>query len=84
MAKEVKLPTLGENIESGDIITVLVGVGDIVGEDQAILELETDKATVEVPSEASGRVKEVHVAEGDTVGVGQLILTLSEEEEETE
>ena len=54
MATEFKLPELGENIESADIITVLVKTGDIVEKEQSIIEIETDKATIEVPS-APGR-----------------------------
>ena len=84
MAKEFKLPELGEGIESGDVVSVLVGEGDVVAEDQGVLELETDKATVEVPCDVGGKVTRVHVAEGDTVKVGQLILTLEEGGEEQE
>jgi len=79
MAKEFNLPPLGENIEQGDVVSVLVNVGDIVTEGQPILELETDKATVEVPSEVSGKVSNIHVSSGDSVKVGQLILTFAED-----
>ncbi len=75
---QVKLPNLGENIESGDVVSVLVDVGDVIEREQGIVELETDKATVEVPSSAAGRVVEIHVREGDTVTVGGLILTLED------
>ena len=50
MSSEVRLPELGENIEAGDIIQVLVSVGDTIDLEQPIIELETDKAVVEVPS----------------------------------
>ncbi len=73
---EFKLPELGENVESGDVISVLVSVGDTVEIDQPVLELETDKATIEVPSSVSGVVKEIHVKDGDEAKVGQTILTL--------
>lgn len=76
MTIEFKLPELGENIESGDVINVLVSPGDRVEKDQTILELETDKATIEVPSSVSGVIKEVHVQSGQTVKVGQLVLTV--------
>ncbi|HXV43553.1 MAG TPA: 2-oxo acid dehydrogenase subunit E2, partial [Anaerolineae bacterium] len=76
IATEFKLPELGENIQAGDVINILVAVGDTVAEDQPVLELETDKATVEVPSSVSGVVKEIHVKAGETAQVGQLILTL--------
>ncbi|MCL4299663.1 MAG: dihydrolipoyllysine-residue acetyltransferase [Anaerolineae bacterium] len=73
---EFKLPDLGENIQAGDVVNVLVSVGDTIAVDQPVLELETDKATVEVPSSAAGVVKEIHVKAGDTVKVDQLVLTL--------
>jgi pyruvate dehydrogenase E2 component (dihydrolipoamide acetyltransferase) len=50
------LPELGENVASGDVLRVLVKVGDTVAKDQPVLELETDKATIEVPSSVAGRV----------------------------
>jgi pyruvate/2-oxoglutarate dehydrogenase complex dihydrolipoamide acyltransferase (E2) component len=75
---QVKLPNLGENIESGDVVAVLVDVGDPVELEQGIVELETDKATVEVPSTAAGRVIEIHVKEGESIQVGGLILTVEE------
>lgn len=77
MAMEFKLPPLGENIEQGDVVGVLVKVGDVITEGQSVLELETDKATVEVPSEVAGKVEKLHVADGDSVKVGQLILTVA-------
>jgi len=76
MTTEFKLPELGENIQAGDVINILVAVGDTIAEDQTVLELETDKATVEVPSSVSGVVKEIHIKQGDTIQVGQLILTI--------
>lgn len=78
MATEFKLPELGENIESGDLTKVLVSVGDAIEKDQPVIELETEKATIEVPSPVSGTVKEIHVKEGQTIKVGQLILTVED------
>lgn len=78
MATEFRLPTLGENIETGDVVNVLVAVGDTVELDQPILEIETDKATIEVPVSVAGTVTEVHVSAGETVQVGQVILTVEE------
>lgn len=75
MTIEFTLPELGENIQSGEVVTVLVSVGDTITEDDPVLEIETDKATVEVPSSVSGTVSAVRVKEGDTVQVGQVILT---------
>ncbi|MCK6629814.1 MAG: dihydrolipoyllysine-residue acetyltransferase [Anaerolineae bacterium] len=73
---EFNLPELGENIQAGDVINVLVAVGDTITPDQPVLELETDKATVEVPSSIGGVVKAIHIKPGDTIQVGQLILTV--------
>lgn len=82
MAREFKIPELGENIESGDVAKVLVSPGDTLKENQPVLELETDKAVVEIPSTVSGKVKELRVKAGDQVTIGQVILTLEEGEEE--
>jgi len=76
MAIEFKLPELGENIKSGTIVKVLVKAGDALAKDQPVLEMETDKAVVEVPSSVAGTVTAVHVKPGDKAAVGQLILTL--------
>ena len=70
------LPELGESIESGDVVQVLVAVGDHVAAEQSVLEIETDKAVVEVPSPVDGSVTALHVAAGDKAAVGQLIVTL--------
>lgn len=71
---EFKLPELGENIESGDIVNVLVAEGDAVKIDQNILEIEAGKATMEIPSTIEGTITKLHVKAGDTVDVGQLIF----------
>ena len=76
---EFKLPELGENITTGTVTKVLVNVGDRVEKDQPVIELETEKAVVEVPSDVSGTVQEIRVKEGDTVKVGQVLLVLSGE-----
>jgi len=76
MALEFKLPELGENIESGDVVNILVAVGDSVSEGQSLLEIEAGKASMEIPSPAAGTIKEIHVAQGDTVEVGQLAFTI--------
>ena len=68
------LPELGENIESADVLNVLVKVGDMIETDQAILEIETDKATIEVPSSVAGKVVEVLIKPGDKAKVGQVII----------
>lgn len=74
------LPELGENIKAGDVVKVPVKPGDKITKDQIVLELETDKAVVEVPSSLSGTVTEVHVKVGDKAKVGQAILTFSEQD----
>src|SRR4029453_1161065 len=74
MASEFKLPELGENVHGGDVLRVLVKAGDSVTVDQPVLELETDKATIEVPSSIAGTVKGVSVKAGEKVKVGQTIL----------
>ena len=80
--EEVKLPEISENVESGSVLQILVSVGDQVEEEQPIVELETDKATFEVPSTASGTVKEIKIKEGDDVQVGSVLLTLDTNGEE--
>jgi pyruvate dehydrogenase E2 component (dihydrolipoamide acetyltransferase) len=72
---EFKLPELGENIEQGDLVRLMVAPGAAVTEGQSVMELETDKAVVEVPSSVSGTIKEVLVKEGDKIKVGQVIFT---------
>ena len=72
------LPELGENISAGDVLNVLVKVGDTLAKDQPVLELETDKATIEVPSSVAGTVTAIKVKAGDKVKVGQAILSLAD------
>ena len=75
-AGEFKLPELGENISQGDLVRLMISPGTRVSEGQPVMELETDKAVVEVPSSVSGVVKEVKVKEGEKIKVGQVIFTL--------
>jgi pyruvate dehydrogenase E2 component (dihydrolipoamide acetyltransferase) len=70
------LPELGENIAAGDVVRVLVHVGETIARDQPVIELETDKATVEVPSSVAGTVTDIKVKAGDTVQVGAVVLTV--------
>ena len=76
MATEIKLPSLGEGVESGDVLEIYVKVGDVVKLEQSLLELETDKATVAVPSPFAGKILSLAVKEGETVKVGQVIGTI--------
>ncbi|HUK25151.1 MAG TPA: dihydrolipoyllysine-residue acetyltransferase [Terriglobales bacterium] len=73
---EFKLPELGENIHQGDLVRLMISPGASITEGQPVMELETDKAVVEVPSSVSGTVKEVHVKEGEKIKVGQVIFTV--------
>ena len=76
MATEVALPNLGEGIDDADVLRVLVAAGDTIAIDEPMLEIETEKATLDVPSTVAGTVVSIHVAPGDTIRVGQLLLTV--------
>lgn len=76
MAIDVQLPDLGDGIESGDVLAVHVSVGDTIEKGQTLIEIETDKATVDVPSTEGGKIAKVHVKAGDTVAVHAPIVTL--------
>ncbi len=80
MPTEFTLPELGENIAAGDVVRVLVSPGDTIAKDQPVLELETDKATIEVPSSVAGVVKDVQAKAGQKIKVGQTILTVDGED----
>jgi pyruvate dehydrogenase E2 component (dihydrolipoamide acetyltransferase) len=73
---EFIIPNLGDGVAQGDVLKVLVKPGDSINVDQPVLELETDKATIEVPSDVAGKVTEVKVKAGDKVKPGQAVLTL--------
>ncbi len=75
MPREFTLPDLGEGIAEAQIIRVLVKEGDAIAEDQYLMEVETDKAAVEIPSPFAGVASRVHVKEGDTVNVGEVVVT---------
>src|SRR5437016_5356621 len=76
MATQIKLPNLGENIESGDVLTIFVSEGDTVKADQDLIEVETDKATMPIPAPQAGKITKVLVKEGDTVEVGAPIMEI--------
>jgi pyruvate dehydrogenase E2 component (dihydrolipoamide acetyltransferase) len=84
MIEEIKLPEISENVDSGVVIEVLVKSGDFVEKEQPIVELETEKATFEVPSPIAGKVTEINVNEDDEVKVGQVILKIDTEAEATQ
>ena len=73
---EFILPNLGDGVASGDVLKVLVKIGDTIAVDQPVVELETDKATLEVPSDVAGTVKEIRVKAGDKVKPGQAVLVM--------
>ena len=77
MAIEVNVPDIGDFTDV-PVLTVLVSVGDTVSEEDPLIELESDKATMEVPSPASGTVKEIKVSEGDKVSEGTVIMIFEE------
>lgn len=72
---EFKLPELGENVEGGDIINIMVSKGESVIKEQPIMEIETDKAVIELPAPIDGLIKELHVENGDSIIIGQLLVT---------
>lgn len=75
---DFKLPEVGENIERGNVVSIAVAVGDQVKKDQDLLELETDKASVPVPSPVDGVIKEILIAEGQDVAIGSVVMKIEE------
>jgi len=75
---DMKLPEVGEGIEAGTVVAVLVKEGDRVEVDQPVIELETDKAVVEVPSTVAGVVRKIHVKANAEARVGEALLTVDE------
>lgn len=76
MVTEFRLPELGEEVDEGDIVAVLVSVGDRIERDQNVVEIETDKATLEVPCSLAGTIVKVHVSEGDRIKVGDPLVSV--------
>jgi pyruvate dehydrogenase E2 component (dihydrolipoamide acetyltransferase) len=79
MPIDFKLPELGENITSGDIVNVLVREGDAIAANDGVVELETDKAVVEIPCPHAGKIAKVHVKKGESVKVGQVLVSVEAE-----
>src|SRR5260370_26545253 len=77
MPRQFTLPDLGEGLTEAEIVAVLVREGDVIREDAPLLEVETDKAQVEIPSPIGGRVEKIHVTPGQTVKVGAVLVTFS-------
>jgi pyruvate dehydrogenase E2 component (dihydrolipoamide acetyltransferase) len=76
MPNQITLPNLGENIESGDVLSILVSEGEVVKKNQDLIEVETDKATMPVPSPAAGKITKILVSEGDTVKIGAALMEI--------
>lgn len=76
MSTEITVPSLGDGIDTADVLEVLVSEGETIAKEQGIVELETDKATAVVPATHGGKVTKIHVGEGDTVPVGAVLLTV--------
>jgi pyruvate dehydrogenase E2 component (dihydrolipoamide acetyltransferase) len=78
MAVVFKLPDLGENIESAEVVSIAAAVGDMVEAEQTLIEVETDKAVTDVPAPVSGKILEIAVAVGDKLSVGDIIAKIEE------
>lgn len=75
---DFKLPDIGEGVHEGEIVKWLKKEGDAIGADEAMVEVMTDKATVELPSPVAGTIEKIHAAEGVTIEVGKVIVTIAE------
>ena len=80
MATTIYVPELGEDIDAVDVVSILVEINDTVADEQAVVEVETEKATVEIPSTLAGTVSQIHVAKGDRVKSGDPLVTVEEAE----
>src|SRR5690554_4343816 len=78
MATEIRVPTLGESVSEATVGTWFKKVGDAIKADEPLLELETDKVTIEVPAPAAGTLSEIVAAAGETVGLGALLGQIAE------
>jgi 2-oxoglutarate dehydrogenase complex dihydrolipoamide succinyltransferase (E2) component len=79
MSREFKLPDLGEGVAEGEIVKWLVKEGDPINEDQPMVEVMTDKATVQIPSPSKGKIDKIYAKQGDTAKVGDVLVTLDED-----
>src|SRR4051812_9337116 len=77
MATEFVLPALGDGIDGGTLVKILVKAGDTIEENQSVLELETDKAVLEVPSTVSGTIESIAATEGSKINVGDPVFTIT-------
>lgn len=79
MTREFKVPEIGENVDAATVAKVLISKGETIRREQSVVELETDKAVMEVPSDVEGTVEDIRVKQGDEVKVGQTLFTVKEE-----
>ncbi len=79
MVEEIRLPEISENVESGEVIEILVKTGDFIEVEEPIVELETEKAAFEVPSPVSGKVVEINIKQGQVIKVGQTLIKVDTE-----
>ena len=84
MIKDLELPDLGEGIDGAEISEISVSVGDEITKDQTILILESDKASMEIPSDFTGTLKEILVSTGDEVSTGQLLMKIDSSDESSD
>ena len=76
MIESIRVPDIGENVETGKVVAVHIKPGDIIAVDDAIIELETDKAVVEIPSPVAGKIAAVTAEQGAELKVGDVIATV--------
>lgn len=76
MPVEFKLPDLGENVASADVISVMVKVGDVIKKEQPVIEAETEKAVMEIPSAVEGKITDLRIKKGDKIKPGQVIMVV--------
>lgn len=81
MPTEFKLPEVSEGVESADIAEILISEGDTIDADQIVMEIETEKAAVDLPCPHAGKVAKIHVSKGETVAIGSVLLTIEESSE---
>ena len=84
MINEIIVPEVSEGVTAGTVVAISVTVGDMVEEDQTLLELETDKAVIAIPAPDNGRITEIKVAEGDSVEIGAVIMSMETSTEAAE
>ncbi len=82
MSKEFKLPLVSEGTENATVTKIMVQVGDTITDEQSVMEIETDKATLEVPAGIAGKVEKILIAEGEEISVEQTLMVIAEAEDQ--